>query len=300
VSGAFLQIADLSIALRHNRTERLLRSVSLSVAPGEVRGLVGESGAGKTMIGKTIFDILPRAAMVMEGSVKLGDVEVLSMPARERRRLIARTSAMIPQDPLTAFNPARRVEAQMTDRLTAILGLGRREARDRALKLLAEVHLNDPESVLASYPHQLSGGMRQRVLIAAAFAAEPKLIVADEPTTALDVTVQKQILRLIAEMQARHGTALLFVTHDLGVVAKICQKVSVLFGGRIVEDTDTAALFSAPKHPYSAALIAASPRYDLPEKSLLPVPAEVLASTRLEIAQADAEWTQAHGGARRG
>ncbi len=127
----------------------------------------------------------------------------------------------------------------MTDRLTAILGLSRAAARERErCTLLNEVHITDPERVLASYPHQLSGGMRQRVLIASAFAAEPKLIVADEPTTALDVTVQKQILRLIAEMQARHGTALLFVTHDLGVVAKICQKVTVLFGGSVVEDTD--------------------------------------------------------------
>ena len=183
----------------------------------------------------------------------------------------------------------------MTDRLTAILGLSRRQARERALKLLAEVHISDPERVLASYPHQLSGGMRQRVLIASAFAAEPKLIVADEPTTALDVTVQKQILRLIAEMQARHGTALLFVTHDLGVVAKICQQVTVLFGGRVVEDTDAASLFASPRHPYSAALIAATPRYDRPEESLLPVPAEVIASTREEIAEADAEWARARG-----
>ena len=132
------------------------------------------------------------------------------------------------------------------------------------------------------------------MLIAAAFATEPKLIVADEPTTALDVTVQKQILRLIAEMQARHGTALLFVTHDLGVVAKICQKVTVLFGGRVVEDTDAARLFASPKHPYSAALIAATPRYDRPEESLLPVPAEVISATRKEIAEADAMWAKTH------
>jgi peptide/nickel transport system ATP-binding protein len=295
MSGAYLEISDLSIALRHHPAERLLRSVSLCVAPGEVRGLVGESGAGKTMIGKTIFDILPRAATVAGGSVKLGGIELLKMSAGERRKLIARTSALIPQDPLTAFNPVRRVEGQMTDRLTAILGLGVREARERALKLLAEVHISDPERVLASYPHQLSGGMRQRALIAAAFAAEPKLIVADEPTTALDVTVQKQILRLIAEMQARHRTALLFVTHDLGVVAKICQKVTVLFGGSVVEDTDVTRLFASPQHPYSAALIKATPRYDRPEESLLPVPAEVISATRKEIAEADAVWVNARG-----
>ena len=224
------------------------------------------------MIGKTIFDILPRAATVVGGTVRLGGTELLALARASAAGSSREPRRFIPQDPLTAFNPVRRVEGQITDRLTAILGLGRTAARERALNLLAEVHINDPERVLASYPHQLSGGMRQRVLIAAAFAAEPKLIVADEPTTALDVTVQKQILRLIAEMQARHGTALLFVTHDLGVVAKICQKVTVLFGGRVVEDADAASLFAAPQHPYSAALIAATPRYDRPDESLLPVP----------------------------
>jgi len=295
MSGAYLEISELSIALRHHPGERLLKGVNLSVERGEVRGLVGESGAGKTMIGKTIFDILPRAAAVVEGSVRLGGVELLGMPAAKRRKLIARTSALIPQDPLTSFNPVRKVGAQLTDRLTAILGLGAREARDRSLKLLAEVHLSDPERVLVSYPHQLSGGMRQRALIAAAFAAEPKLIVADEPTTALDVTVQKQILRLIAEMQANHDTALLFVTHDLGVVAKICQKVTVLYGGSVVEDADAATLFATPRHPYSAALIKATPRYDRPDDSLLPVPPDVISATQAEIAKADTMWMKAHG-----
>jgi peptide/nickel transport system ATP-binding protein len=295
--SGYLEVRELSLALRHSRERRLLRGVSLEIAAGEVRGLVGESGAGKTMIAKTIFDILPRAVAVAAGSVRLGGVELLALSGSERRKLIARTSALIPQDPLTAFNPVRRVEPQMTDRLTAILDLSRRAASERALKLLAEVHIADPERVLASYPHQLSGGMRQRVLIASAFAAEPRLIVADEPTTALDVTVQKQILRLIAEMQQRHRTALLFVTHDLGVVAKICQKVTVLFGGRVVEDTNTKSLFAAPRHPYAAALIAATPRYDRPEDSLVPVPPMVFEQTRREIAEADAEWAARRGAA---
>ncbi len=299
MSGAYLEIRELSIALRRDPAIRLLRNVDLTVAAGEVRGLVGESGAGKTMIGKTIFDILPRAAIVVAASVRIGGIELLAMRGAARRKLIARTSALIPQDPLTAFNPVRRIEGQITDRLTAILGLSRARARDRARNLLAEVHIADPDRVLASYPHQLSGGMRQRVLIAAAFAAEPKLIVADEPTTALDVTVQKQILRLVAEMQARHGTAMLFVTHDLGVVAKLCQKVTVLYGGRVVEDSDAARLFGAPTHPDSAALLAATPRYDRPEESLLPVPAEVIAGTLREIAAADADWARSRSDARR-
>ena len=290
----YLDIRDLTIALKREPDKRLLRAVNLAVEPGEVRGLVGESGAGKTMIGKAIFDILPRAAAIVAGSIRLGEVDILRLSSAERRRLIARTSAFIPQDPLTAFNPVRRVEGQITDRLTALLGLSHAAARERARNLLAEVHIRDPERVLASYPHQLSGGMRQRVLIASAFAAEPKLIVADEPTTALDVTVQKQILRLIAEMQARHGTTLLFVTHDLGVVAKICQRVTVLFGGCVVEDAAAKNLFAAPKHPYSAALIAATPRYDRPADSLLPVPPAVIDATRREVAKADAEWAGGH------
>ena len=143
------------------------------------------------------------------------------------------------------------------------------------------------------YPHELSGGMRQRILIASAFAAEPKLIVADEPTTALDVTVQRQVLQLIAELQARHGTALLFVTHDLGVVAKICDRLSVLYAGRIVEDTDVESFFNAPAHPYSAALLDATPRHDDPSRPLLPVPVGVIEALRTEIAAADARWRAA-------
>jgi len=298
-TGAYLEIDDLSIVLKRAKTHRLLRSVGLRVKPGEVRGLVGESGAGKSMIGKTIFDILPRAVDIVEGSVRLGGDDLLKLPETQRRKLIARTSALIPQDPLTALNPVRRIEPQITDRLTKNLGVSKAEARERARTLLDEVHIREPERVLKSYPHQLSGGMRQRVLIAAAFAAEPKLIVADEPTTALDVTVQKQILKLIAEMQARHGTALLFVTHDLGVVAKICQNVSVLFGGKVVEDTDVTSLFANPEHPYTKALIGATPRYDRPEDSLVPVPAAVIEATRHEIEAADDAWLGTHAGGRR-
>jgi peptide/nickel transport system ATP-binding protein len=151
--------------------------------------------------------------------------------------------------------------------------------------LLGEVQIAEPARVLRSYPHELSGGMRQRVLIASAFAAEPKLIVADEPTTALDVTVQKQILRLIAGMQARHGTAILFVTHDLGVVSKVCQSLSVLYGGKVVEESDTGPFFRGPVHPYARALLAATPRYTHPEASLRPVPDAVIASVRAEVSQ---------------
>jgi peptide/nickel transport system ATP-binding protein len=156
-------------------------------------------------------------------------------------------------------------------------------AHTRALELLAEVRIRDPERVLRSYPHQLSGGMRQRVLIAAAFALEPKIIVADEPTTALDVTVQKQILRLIRQMQEAHGTAVIFVTHDLGVVAQICDRVILMFAGAVVESGPTRDILSSPRHAYTRALIAAGPRYDRPEVGLKPVPEALVSELRLEV-----------------
>jgi len=162
-----------------------------------------------------------------------------------------------------------------------------REALECALELLAEVRIGEPERVLRSYPHQLSGGMRQRILIAAAFALEPKIIVADEPTTALDVTVQKQILRLIRHMQEAHRTAVIFVTHDLGVVAQICDRVTLLFAGAVIESGRTADILSTPRHPYTRALIAAGPRYDRPDAGLVPVPEALVAQLRLEVAETD-------------
>jgi peptide/nickel transport system ATP-binding protein len=292
MSAPFLDIDHLSVRLRRGGAGRLLRQASITVAPGEVHGLVGESGAGKSMIGRAIFGILPRAVEVIEGAVRLGGVDLFTLSDRDRRRLVGANAALIPQDPLTALNPSRRIQSQMTDRLIRMLGVPSREASARALGLLEEVQIRDPERVFQSYPHELSGGMRQRVLIAAAFAAEPKLIVADEPTTALDVTVQKQILKLIAEMQRRHGTALLFVTHNLGVVAKICQRASVLYAGMVVEQTDVVSLFNAPAHPYTRALIAATPRYDRPEEALAPVQANVIDGLAREIGAADAAWSE--------
>jgi len=293
VSAPFLDIDRLSVRLRRGGGARLLRQASIAVAPGEAHGLVGESGAGKSMIGRAIFGILPRAVEVIEGAVRLGGTNLFDLSDRERRRLVGANAALIPQDPLTALNPSKRIESQMTDRLTRILGLSARDAAARALSLLEEVQIQQPERVFRSYPHELSGGMRQRVLIASAFAAEPRLIVADEPTTALDVTVQKQILRLIAEMQRRHGTALLFITHNLGVVAKICQQVSVLYAGKIVERTDVATLFRAPAHAYTRALIAATPRYDRPQDSLTPVRPEVVEALRREMEETDRAWREA-------
>jgi peptide/nickel transport system ATP-binding protein len=242
------------------------------------------------MIGKAVLGILPRAVEVLSGEILLDGTDLLRLPPAERRRRIGATCALIPQDPLTALNPSRRIGPQITDRLVDILGWSRTKAQTRARDLLAEVQITDPDRVLRQYPHELSGGMRQRVLIASAFAAEPKLIVADEPTTALDVTVQKEVLRLIAGMQARHGTALLFVTHDLGVVSKVCQNLTVLYGGLVVEDTTVRDFFRAPVHPYSRALLAATPKYTDPDSSLVPVPDAVLAGVQAQVDAADRGW----------
>lgn len=283
---SFLSIRNLCLSLK-GRPDRILRNVSLDVDAGKVHGLVGESGAGKSMIGKAILGTLPNSIAVTAGQILLDGTDLLTLPATERRRVIGATCALIPQDPLTALNPSRRIGPQITDRLVDILRWTRADAERRARDLLAEVHIPDPTRVMRSYPHELSGGMRQRILIASAFAAEPKMIVADEPTTALDVTVQKQILKLIAEMQARHGTALLFVTHDLGVVSKVCQSLSVLYAGLVLEDTTITDFFHAPKHPYSRALLAATPKYTDPDGSLTPVPDAVIEATRAEVAAAD-------------
>ena len=283
---SFLSIRNLSVRLKGGPP--LLRRVSLDVAAGEVRGLVGESGAGKSMIGKAVLGILPPSVEITGGQIVLDGTDLLTLPLKDRRRRIGATCALIPQDPLTALNPSHRIGPQITDRLVDILGWTRADANARARALLEEVQIPNPDRVLRSYPHELSGGMRQRILIASAFAAEPKLIVADEPTTALDVTVQKQILRLIAGMQARHGTALLFVTHDLGVVSKVCQNLSVLYAGMVVEDSTVADFFAAPRHAYSAALLVATPKYTDPAAGLNPVPEAVIDAVRAEVAAFDA------------
>ncbi len=283
---SYLRIKGLSARLK-GTTFPILRSVSLTVDVGEVHGLVGESGAGKSMIGKAVLGILPSSIEITQGSIELDGVDLLSLPPAERRRRIGATAALIPQDPLTALNPSRRIGPQITDRLVDILRWSRDRAEARARELLTEVQIPDPERVMRAYPHELSGGMRQRILIASAFAAEPKLIVADEPTTALDVTVQKQILKLIADLQARHGTALLFVTHDLGVVSKVCQSLSVLYGGLVVESAKVRDFFREPAHIYSRALLAATPKYTDPDASLTPVPEAVIAAVQAELAAHD-------------
>ncbi len=281
----YLSIKNLTVRIKQGPV--ILRSVSLSLAAGQVHGLVGESGAGKSMIGKAVLGTLPRAMEIVAGEIWLDGTDLLHLTVKERRRRIGATAALIPQDPLTALNPSKRIGPQITRRLVDILGWSKPDADARARELLDEVHIPQIDRVMRSYPHELSGGMRQRILIASAFAAEPKLIIADEPTTALDVTVQKQILRLINEMQDRHGTALLFVTHDLGVVSKVCDTLSVLYAGKVVEEARMERFFMRPIHPYSRALLAATPTYLDPEGSLTPVSDAVIEAVETEVRQHD-------------
>jgi peptide/nickel transport system ATP-binding protein len=286
MSAPLLSVSGLRAENRDDGSP-ILRDVSLSVARAEVHGLVGESGAGKSTIVKAILGIVPRGIRVAHGAIALEGRDLLSLDPRTRRRVLGTEVALIPQDPLTALNPGRRIEAQLTDGLRLWRGLSSKEAEARALALLEDVQMREPRRVLRAYPHELSGGMRQRVLIAAAFALDPKLVIADEPTTALDVTVQRQILRLIRSMQERHGTGVIFVTHNLGVVAQICDRATLLYMGKVVEQGMTRTLLEAPRHPYTQALIAACPRYDQPGQGLEPIPATVLATCRAEIAAFD-------------
>jgi len=262
----------------------VLRGVSLEVQPGEVRGLVGESGARKSMLGRAVLGLLPAKAAITSGRIAFEGRDLLKMQADERRGLLGRRIALIPQDPMTSLNPVKRVGAQIGNLLRHHLGLSKRAALLRAAELLIEVAIREPERVLSLYPHEMSGGMRQRVLIGMAFACDPALIIADEPTTALDVTVQRQVLQLVERLRRRHGSAVLFITHNLGVVAKICSSMTVLHAGRVLEEGQTADVLVRPRHAYTRALLAATPRADRPAETLRPVPPSLIEQL----------WSEAH------
>ncbi len=260
--NSVLSIRNLKIEIhQHGRGSTVLRNIHLEIQRGQVHGLVGESGAGKSLLGKAILGILPSSSSISSGSIHFGSDELTGLDPNQRRLLASRHIAMIPQDPMTSLNPVRRIGRQMCDALQLHKGLRRKEAQEQAVQLLNNVHIRDSLRVIRQYPFELSGGMRQRVLIAMAFSCKPDLIIADEPTTALDVTVQKQILRLIKQLQTVSGTALLFITHDLGVVAKICDFVSVINEGQIVEQQEIEKLFQEPQHSYTRTLLATTSEY---------------------------------------
>jgi oligopeptide/dipeptide ABC transporter ATP-binding protein len=236
----------------------VLSDVSLKVYPGEIVGVAGESGSGKSMTGKTLLNLLPDGARV-RGEIWFDGTNLRELDRKNWNELRGGKIAMVSQDPTASLHPMLSVGAQMTDHLKVHLGLGRSEARARALELLAQVRIPDPDRAMKSYPHQFSGGMRQRISIAIALAAGPKLLIADEPTTALDVTVQAGILHLFHRLSEEMGLSVIFITHDLGVLAALAHRTYVVYAGRIMETAPTSELIQRPAHPYARALLQARP-----------------------------------------
>jgi len=238
---------------------RAVDDVDLTLVAGRSLGLVGESGSGKSVLSRTIMRLLPPNAKV-SGEVIFEGRNLLSLPRREARRLWGAEISMVFQDPMTSLNPVVRVGRQLTESMRLHLDITRREAQRQAQDLLAQLGIPEPGRRMRGYPHELSGGMRQRVSIAAALACSPQILIADEPTTALDVTIQRQILDLLGRLRADRGMAMMLITHDLGVVAGRTDDLAVMYGGRIVESGPTKVLFRTPRHPYTAALLASLPR----------------------------------------
>jgi peptide/nickel transport system ATP-binding protein len=264
---ALLQVDGLTTALVGSGTT-ILDDISFSLAPSEVLGVVGESGSGKSMLALTIMGLLPRALGQTAGRILLDGEDLAALTPRAWRSKRGRNLAMIFQEPLTALNPVMSVGAQVEEVLTRRRGLPGREARREAVRLFERVEIPGAEQRLGSYPHELSGGMRQRVVIAMALAAQPKLLIADEPTTALDVTIQAQILDLLRDLQHERGLSMLLITHDLGVIAESADQVLVLYAGRVAEIAPVRQLFDAPAHPYTRALLAAIPKTSGPRGRL--------------------------------
>ena len=269
-SAALLDVRGLGIFFRTEAGEvQATRDVSFAVRPGERVGIVGESGCGKTVTGLSILGLLPQRSSRTVGEVLFEGRDLLKLGARDMRRVRGREISMIFQEPMSALDPVFTIGQQIGETLRAHRGIGKKEARERAIDALAQVGIPLPSRRVDEYPHQLSGGMRQRAMIAIALVCEPKLLIADEPTTALDVTIQAQIIDLLFDLSARTGTALLFITHDLGVIAETCQRMLTMYAGEVVEDAPVDAALERPRHPYTSGLLRSIPRLSK-RKSVLP------------------------------
>ena len=272
MSSPMLTVRDLEVTFTVDGDElKVLDGVSFSVAPGQTLGLVGESGCGKSVTALAIMGLLPRPhGRVVGGTIDFEGEDLLALPPEQMHRVRGNRISMIFQEPMTALNPVQTVGEQLMEvyRLHRP-DYGKVERKAAAIAMLHKVGIPEPERRFAVYPHNLSGGMRQRVMIAMALACEPDLLICDEPTTALDVTIQAQILDLMKGLQAETGMAILFITHDLGVVAELCDEVVVMYAGRAVEQADVFELFDHPRHPYTHGLLGAIPRLDGQPKQLL-------------------------------
>jgi oligopeptide transport system ATP-binding protein len=277
VAEPLLSVRDLAVRFdTPYGSVRAVDGVSFDLEQGECLGLVGESGSGKSVTNLALLGLVPMPPGVIEsGSVHFDGRDLLALSPEELRRIRGNRIAMIFQDPMTSLNPLLTVGRQLTEVLEEHRGLSHREARDLCARGLGDVGIPDPEARLDSWPHELSGGMRQRVMIAMALLCQPQVLIADEPTTALDVTIQAQILELLADLQERHGTAIVLITHDLGVVAGMADRVHVMYAGRFVESADTSSLFARPLHPYTEGLLASIPSFDGdPSEPLASIPGQ--------------------------
>ncbi|TKA96480.1 ABC transporter ATP-binding protein [Cereibacter changlensis] len=256
-----LDVRDLVLDVPHGRGSLpILNRVSFQIHPGEAYGLVGESGSGKSVTSLAIMGLLKKPLRVSGGRIGFQGRDLLTLPKREMRKLRGDRIAMIFQEPMTALNPLATVGRQIAEMFMLHQGKSRAEAAPLAVAALESVKVPNADRRARSYPHEMSGGLRQRVMIAMALACNPDLLIADEPTTALDVTVQAEVLRLIKDLCAERGTAVLFISHDLGVIASVCQRVGVMYAGCLVEENETAALFETPRHDYTRGLLGALPR----------------------------------------
>jgi peptide/nickel transport system ATP-binding protein len=259
-----LAIEDLRVEFSTAQgTLRAVDGVSLAIAPQETLAIVGESGSGKTVLARTIINLLA-ANGTRTGTIKIGGRDVDDLDRSTRKHFYGVEVAMVFQDPMTSLNPVKRIDAQLTEATRYHLKLSRSDAEKRAVELLRQVHMPSPAQCMRQYPHELSGGMRQRVVIAMALACEPQLLIADEPTTALDVTVQRTILDLLDELRAERDMAVMFITHDLGVAEGHADRVAVMYAGRIVERAPASTIFGHMRHPYTEALLNSIPKLDQP------------------------------------
>ncbi|MGC2082738.1 MAG: ABC transporter ATP-binding protein [Bradyrhizobium sp.] len=268
-----LSVRNLQVEFATRRgTLRAIDGVSFDIAKGEVLGVVGESGAGKSVTGLAVIGLIDRPGRISGGEILLSGRRIDNLPPEEMRKMRGKRIGMIFQDPLTSLNPLYRVGDQIIETIRTHTSLNEQQARKRAIDLLAEVGISAPEKRIDGYPHEFSGGMRQRVVIALALCAEPELIIADEPTTALDVSVQAQIIALIKRLGRDHGTAVMLVTHDMGVIAETCDRVAVMYAGRVAEIGPVQEVIRNPLHPYAKGLMGAIPTLAGEDKRLVQIP----------------------------
>jgi oligopeptide transport system ATP-binding protein len=266
-----LEVENLTVALRTARgMRRAVDGVSFSIDEGEILGVAGESGSGKTITALSLLGLLPIGART-GGSVRFQGRELLGLSRKQLREVRGAQVALVSQDPATSLHPLLRIDVQMTEHVRAHLGFSKEQARQRAIEMLDAVRIPDPESALFSHPHQFSGGMRQRIAIAMALACEPRLLVADEPTTALDVTVQAGILRLLDQLRRERGVSVMIITHDLGVMSTVSDRICVLYGGKVAEYGATGSVLGQPRHPYTEGLMRSLPGASQAGSPMVPI-----------------------------